>query len=146
MSDSNGNMQAYPYEISNNELVLEGTTFVKLPPQYLAGSWYSTEFFGDDIDKNVQQIFLTLQPNYAFSLSVSGTENGQFKRVDHDGIYYLDGDYLILVYEDGVQESKMLLDADTLTLTNDQFGMGMVLKRLGSQSVLLSERMEEQKN
>ncbi|MGL4827521.1 MAG: lipocalin family protein [Vibrionaceae bacterium] len=146
LSDSNGNMQAYPYEISNNELVLEGTTFVKLPPQYLAGSWYSTEFFGDDIDKNVQQIFLTLQPNYAFSLSVSGTENGQFKRVDHDGIYYLDGDYLILVYEDGVQESKMLLDADTLTLTNDQFGMGMVLKRLGSQSVLLSERMEEQKN
>ncbi|MGL5290448.1 MAG: hypothetical protein ACRC9T_00775 [Vibrionaceae bacterium] len=146
LSDNKGNMQAYPYEISNNELILEGTVFVRLPPEYLTGSWYSTEFFGDDIDKNVQQIFLTLSPNYAFSLSVSGTENGQFKKVKHNGSYYVDNEYLILVYEDGVHESKMLLNVDTLILTNEQFGMGMVLKRLGSQSVLLGETAEEPKN
>ncbi|MGL5336552.1 MAG: hypothetical protein ACRC9R_10505 [Enterovibrio sp.] len=146
LSDNKGNMQAYSYELGNNELVLEGSIFVRLPPEYLTGSWYSTEFFGDDIDKNVQQIFLTLRPNYAFSLTVSGTENGQFKKVKHNGSYYLDDDYLILVYEDGVHESKMQLDVDTLILTNEQFGMGMVLKRLSSQSVLLSEAAEAQKN
>lgn len=124
--DQNDSAQHHKYHLNHNQLILKGALFTKILPQKLSGEWFSDVISGDDVDEDIAKFALLLRPDFLFSAEVSSKEG---KSITHRGIYYLEDDHLVLVYKNGQHESKFQLDADTLILSNKQFGMEAVLKR-----------------
>lgn len=126
LRDDLGDAQYHNYRLSYNQLMLKGTEFTKILPNDLSGAWYSHAISGQDVDENVAEFALMLRPDFLFSAKVSGKEG---QSVTHQGVYFLEDDHLVLIYQDGQQDSQFLLDANTLILSNSQFGMTTVLER-----------------
>ncbi|PWI34173.1 hypothetical protein DI392_08275 [Vibrio albus] len=120
--------QSYQYRSSHNRLMLNGITFIKGLPNAIAGSWTSRDIQGEDIlASNVSQMDLVLQPDFVF-LFMAQSQDGTF--VTHEGIYFMEDDHLILMYEEGEQDSRYTLSKDTLTLTSEHFDMYAELARV----------------
>lgn len=126
LNDDQGESQHHEYKLNHNQLMLRGAKFTKILPNNLSGAWYSDVIQGNDVDDGVAELALMLRPDFLFSVRVSGTEG---QSITHRGVYILEDDRLVLIYRGGQQDSQFELDADTLTLTNNQFGMEAVLKR-----------------
>lgn len=126
LSDDYGDTQHHEYQLNHNQLMLKGALFTKILPSDLSGAWQSDEIGGGDVDDRVSNLDLLLRPDFLFSVRVQGKEG---ESVTHRGVYFLEDDHLVLIYRGGQQDSQFELDADTLTLTNTQFGMQAVLKR-----------------
>ncbi len=120
--------QYYQYRSSHNRLMLNGITFIKGLPNAIAGAWTSRNIKGDDImASNVNQMDLILQPDFVF-LFMAQSGDGTF--VTHEGIYYMEGDHLVLMYEEGEQDSRYSLNQDILTLESVNFDMYAELARV----------------
>ncbi|PSW13367.1 hypothetical protein C9J01_11010 [Photobacterium rosenbergii] len=118
--------QQHSYMLSYNQFLLDGARFTKLAPENLPGKWRSSQISGQDVGESVSEIALSLRPDFLFSAEVSG-KNG--KKKEHRGIYFIEDDRIVLIYEDGQQDSQFRLGSNTLTLSNKQFGMEAVMRR-----------------
>ncbi|MGF1758719.1 hypothetical protein L4D76_12410 [Photobacterium sagamiensis] len=118
--------QQHSYMLSYNQFILDGARFTKLAPDNLPGEWRSSNISGKDVGEGIEQLSISLRPDFLFSAEVSNSEG---KKKEHRGIYYLEDDHIVLIYEDGQQDSQFLLGTDTLTLTNKQFGMEATFQR-----------------
>ncbi|MGF1687869.1 hypothetical protein L4C36_14450 [Photobacterium japonica] len=118
--------QHHTYMLSYNQFMLDGARFTKLAPENLPGKWRSSRITGQDVGESVSELAISLRPDFLFSAEVSG-KNG--KKIEHRGIYYLEDDRIVLIYEDGQHDSQFQLGSNTLTLSNKQFGMEAILER-----------------
>ncbi|OAN17793.1 hypothetical protein A3K86_02420 [Photobacterium jeanii] len=119
--------QLHTYMLSYNQFILDGARFTKLAPENLPGQWHASRISGTDVDDHITGLSILLRPDFLFSAQVKGS-NGKMK--EHRGIYYIEDDSIVLLYEDGLQENQFKLGSDnTLTLTNQQFGMEAIMQR-----------------
>ncbi|MDN3610073.1 hypothetical protein ACODM8_14625 [Vibrio ostreicida] len=120
--------QIYDYSSNHNMLNLNGVTFTKALSNSLAGMWSSDQLGGEDIvHSKVQQVDLILQPDFVFMFRVS---NDQGDEAVHKGVYYTEGEHLVLLYEHGEHETKYSLNSDILTLEMEEGSMYAVLNRV----------------
>lgn len=120
--------QIYEYSANHNLLNLNGVVFTKALSNSLAGMWSSAKIGGDDLSANeVDQLDLILQPDFVFMFRVSNDAGAE---AIHRGVYYTEGEHLVLLYENGEHETKYTLNSDTLTLEMEQGAMYAVLNRI----------------
>ncbi|NVD06630.1 hypothetical protein FCU94_06855 [Vibrio sp. JPW-9-11-11] len=120
--------QVYQYSANHNLLNLNGVTFTKALSNALAGMWSSAQLGGDDVaSSDVNQLDLILQPDFVFMFRVSN-DNGD--EAIHRGVYYTEGEHLVLLYENGEHETKYTLNRDTLTLEMEEGALYAVLNRI----------------
>ncbi|WP_087017700.1 lipocalin family protein [Thaumasiovibrio subtropicus] len=117
--------QTHDYQLSYNQFLLDGARFTKLAPENLPGEWVSSSVDGVDVIGEVKMA-INLRPDFLFSFS---TQDGSGRFIEHRGIYFIEDDHLVLIYEDGQHDSRYSLASDTLTLSNEQFGMEAVFER-----------------
>ena len=97
-------------------------------PNALAGIWSSAELSGSDLRaSNIQKMDLVLQPDFVFMFRVSD-ETGD--EIIQRGVYYTEGDQLVLLYEDGEHGTRYTLNSDVLTLEGEESDMYAVLNRI----------------
>ncbi|MDD9157560.1 hypothetical protein PVK64_15420 [Aliivibrio sp. S4TY2] len=119
--------QIYHYQVSHNRLYLNGVEFFKVVPERIIGSWNSELVSGEDIMvSNVKSLNLKLRSDFIFSLEVI-SHTGQSNH--HIGYYYFENNDLVLLYEEGEQESTFHITEDLLEIKNEQFGMYALLVR-----------------
>ncbi|CAM3958718.1 hypothetical protein [Vibrio neonatus] len=120
--------QVYAYQTTHNRLNLNGITFHKALSSPLAGVWSSQMLAGDDLlASNVQKLDLILQPDFVFmsrSSGIGGQES--IKR----GIYYIEDEHIVLLYENGETQSSYNLQDDILTLSGAGTDMYAELARV----------------
>lgn len=120
--------QTYSYSANHNHLVLNGIPFVKGYSPELIGRWKSAEIKGADIlASNVSHVSLTLQPDFMF-LFMSESADGNLAA--YQGIYYYEGENLVLMYEKGEHNSRYKVENNTLTLEGMGFDMYTVMNRV----------------
>lgn len=124
--DGQGADQVHAYQLNHNQLQLQGAVFTKLLPEDLSGVWRSHTIKGDDVSERVDGVSLKLRPDFLFAMQVRGNDG---RSITHRGVYLVEGDNLMLIYEEGRHSSQYQLASDTLRLTNDVFGMEAVLQR-----------------
>ncbi|UXH99880.1 hypothetical protein [Photobacterium sp. TY1-4] len=118
--------QQHSYLLSYNQFILDGARFTKLAPENLPGNWRSSRITGRDVGDGVSELEISLRPDFLFSAKVSGDDG---RKREHQGIYFIEDDRIVLIYEDGQHDSQFQLGSNTLTLTNKQFGMEAVMVR-----------------
>ncbi|UPQ86796.1 hypothetical protein [Vibrio sinaloensis] len=120
--------QVYQYSANHNLLNLNGVTFTKALSNALAGMWSSDQVGGDDVaSSDVDQVDLILQPDFVFMFRVSNDDGDE---AIHRGVYYTEGEHLVLLYENGEHETKYTLNRDTLTLEMEEGALYAVLNRI----------------
>jgi len=120
--------QVYSYSSSHNMLNLNGVMFTKALPNALAGIWSSAELSGSDLRaSNIQKMDLVLQPDFIFMFRVSNEAGGEVIR---RGVYYTEGDQLVLLYENGEHGTRYTLNSDVLTLQGEEGDMFAVMNRI----------------
>ncbi|EMX0220234.1 hypothetical protein AAFZ21_000190 [Vibrio fluvialis] len=120
--------QVYAYKGNHNLLHLNGVTFTKALSNALAGIWSSTSLSGDDLSSgNIQSVDLILQPDFVFLFRASGSNGIE---AIHRGVYYTEGNHLVLMYEDGEQDTRYTLNQDQLTLEVEDGSMYAVMDRI----------------
>lgn len=120
--------QVYQYSANHNLLNLNGVTFTKALSNALAGMWSSDHVGGDDVaSSDVDQVDLILQPDFVFMFRVSNNDGDE---AIHRGVYYTEGEHLVLLYENGEHETKYTLNRDTLTLEMEEGALYAVLNRI----------------
>jgi len=106
--------QVYQYKSNHNLLFLNGVTFTKALPNALAGMWSSISLSGNDrYSDQLTKVLLILQPDFVFLFKASGSDGNE---TVHQGVYYMEGDHLVLLYESGEQDTRYTLNKDKLTL------------------------------
>ncbi|MUK31472.1 hypothetical protein GNP44_15470 [Aliivibrio fischeri] len=117
----------YHYQVSHNRLYLNGVEFFKVVPETYTGAWRSQLVSGEDIMvSDVQNLNLFLGSDFIFSLEVISSTG---KRNQKIGYYYFEDDDLVLLYDEGEQESTFEINENALELKNEQFGMYALLVR-----------------
>ncbi|CAK4067904.1 hypothetical protein OH458_13935 [Vibrio sp. MarTm2] len=120
--------QVYQYSANHNLLNLNGVTFTKALSNSLAGMWSSEHLAGDDLlASDVRRMDLVLQPDFVFTFRVANEDGDE---AVHQGVYYTEGDQLVLLYEDGEHDTRYTLNRDVLTLEGEEGGMYAVLNRI----------------
>ncbi|WGW01802.1 hypothetical protein QF117_13580 [Vibrio sp. YMD68] len=120
--------QVYKYSGNHNLLSMNGVMFTKGLSNALAGMWSSEQLAGDDLlASNVSKMDLVLQPDFVFMFKASNLEGME---TVHQGVYYTEGDQLVLLYEKGEHETRYTLKNDRLTLEAEEGGMYAVLNRI----------------
>lgn len=120
--------QVYAYSSNHNMLNLNGVLFTKALPNALAGIWSSAELSGSDLRaSNIQKMDLVLQPDFVFMFRVSDEVGSEVIR---RGVYYTEGDQLVLLYENGEHGTRYTLNSDVLTLEGEEGDMFAVLNRI----------------
>ncbi|WP_394250866.1 hypothetical protein [Vibrio profundi] len=120
--------QVYAYSSNHNMLNLNGVMFTKALPNALAGIWSSEVLAGEDLlASNVQKMDLILQPDFVFMFRVSDDVGGE---AVHRGVYYTEGNHLVLLYENGEHDTTYTLNSDVLTLEGEEGDMYAVLNRI----------------
>lgn len=123
----NEEAHVYHYQVSHNRLYLNGVEFLKVVPDAFIGTWRSQLVSGEDIMvSDVQNLNLFLGSDFIFSLEVISSTG---KRNQKIGYYYFEDDDLVLLYDEGEQESTFEINEDALELKNEQFGMYALLVR-----------------
>lgn len=120
--------QVYAYKTTHNKLNLNGITFFKALSAPIAGIWSSEVLSGDDLlASNVSKLDLILQPDFVFMFRSSAQSGAQSVK---KGIYYIENDKLVLLYEDGETQSRYSLVEDRLTLSGEGTDMYAELSRI----------------
>ncbi len=120
--------QVYNYSGNHNLLNLNGVMFTKALPNKLAGMWSSAHLAGHDLaGSEVNQMDLILQPDFVFLFKVSNSDGDE---AIHKGVYYTEGEHLVLMYENGEHNTRYTLNSDTLTIETEEGGMYAVLNRI----------------
>ncbi|CAM3635405.1 hypothetical protein [Vibrio aquimaris] len=120
--------QTYNYSSNHNMLNLNGVVFTKALSNALAGMWSSAKLGGHEfVASEVQQMDLILQPDFVFMFRVSNSEGDE---AIHKGVYYTEGEHLVLLYENGEHETRYSLNSDILTLEMEEGALYAVLNRV----------------
>ncbi|MGR5548170.1 hypothetical protein [Vibrio sp. DNB22_12_1] len=120
--------QIYAYRNNHNTLDLNGVTFTKGLPNALAGIWSSSHLAGDVmLANNINQMDLILQPDFVFMFRVSNEAGEESVK---QGVYYTEGDHLVLLYENGEQGTTYKLKKNELTIEDSSGEMYAVLNRV----------------
>ncbi len=118
--------QVYEYNSNHNRLSLNGVTFTKSLPNAIAGIWSSEQLSGGNLTaSNVSKVDLILQPDFVFMFRATSEQGAESV---HRGVYFLEGDQLVLLYADGEHDTRYVLDKDKLTLEGED--MFAVLSRV----------------
>lgn len=109
--------QVYQYESNHNMLNLNGVTFTKGLPNALAGIWSSAQLSGEGMIANqINKMDLILQPDFVFMFRVTSEDGDESVK---KGVYYTEGNHLVLLYENGEHDTTYVLDTDQLTLQEE---------------------------
>lgn len=128
LGTENETQQVYNYDVNHNQLSLNGIRFSKGYHSGLIGSWTSETIDGEDIlASKVSKMNLTLQPDFMF-LFMAESQDGNLAA--YQGIYYFEGDNLVLMYEKGEQNSRYSIERGQLTLQSEDFDMLTVLNKV----------------
>ncbi|MGI9834202.1 hypothetical protein ACJPQX_13155 [Vibrio vulnificus] len=120
--------QVYQYESNHNMLNLNGVTFTKGLPNALAGIWSSAQLSGEGMIANqINKMDLVLQPDFVFMFRVTSEDGDESVK---KGVYYTEGNHLVLLYENGEHDTTYVLDTDQLTLQEESGEMLAVLNRV----------------
>ncbi|ELP6988334.1 hypothetical protein QTU65_002816 [Vibrio vulnificus] len=120
--------QVYQYESNHNMLNLNGVTFTKGLPNALAGIWSSAQLSGEGMIANqINKMDLILQPDFVFMFRVTSEDGDESVK---KGVYYTEGNHLVLLYENGEHDTTYVLDTDQLTLQEESGEMLAVLNRV----------------
>lgn len=120
--------QVYAYQGNHNLLHLNGVIFTKALPNALAGIWSSSSLSGNDLSAgNIHSVDLILQPDFVFLFRASGQDGLE---AIHRGVFYTEGNHLVLMYEDGEQDTRYSLNQDQLTLEVEDGSMYAVMDRI----------------
>ncbi|PAU35835.1 hypothetical protein CKF94_23390 [Vibrio coralliilyticus] len=120
--------QIYNYSSNHNMLNLNGVVFTKALSNALAGMWSSAQLSGHEmVASEVQRMDLILQPDFVFMFRVSNEEGDE---AIHKGVYYTEGEHLVLLYENGEHETRYSLNSDILTLEMEEGALYAVLNRV----------------
>lgn len=120
--------QVYNYKSSHNLLHLNGVMFTKALSNSLAGIWSSSSLSGNDLSAGeLQSIDLILQPDFVFLFRASGSNGDEAL---HQGVFYTEGNHLVLMFEDGEHDTQYTLQHDQLTLEVENGSMFAVLDRV----------------
>ncbi|GAK83222.1 WD40 repeat [Vibrio ponticus] len=120
--------QVYGYASNHNMLNLNGVMFRKALSNSLAGMWSSQHLAGDDLmASEVDRMDLILQPDFVFLFKVSNPDGDEAVR---RGVYFTEGEHLVLLYENGEHNTRYKLNRDTLTIESNEGGMFAVLNRI----------------
>ncbi|GLT19281.1 hypothetical protein GCM10007938_30630 [Vibrio zhanjiangensis] len=120
--------QTYSYSSNHNMLNLNGVVFTKALSNALAGMWSSAQLSGEEfVTSEVQQMDLILQPDFVFMFRVSNDDGDE---AIHKGVYYTEGEHLVLLYENGEHETRYSLNSDILTLEMEEGALYAVLNRV----------------
>ncbi|MGF1909622.1 hypothetical protein L4C38_09285 [Vibrio kasasachensis] len=120
--------QIYSYASNHNMLNLNGVMFTKALSNSLAGIWSSKHLAGHDLmASDVNRMDLILQPDFVFLFKVSNEDGDEAVR---RGVYFTEGEHLVLLYENGEHNTRYQLNRDTLTIESDEGGMFAVLNRI----------------
>ncbi|EHU4795945.1 hypothetical protein KY858_002430 [Vibrio vulnificus] len=120
--------QVYQYESNHNMLNLNGVTFTKGLPNALAGIWSSAQLSGEGMIANqINKMDLILQPDFVFMFRVTSEDGDESVK---KGVYYTEGNHLVLLYENGEHDTTYILDTDQLTLQEESGEMLAVLNRV----------------
>ncbi|MGL0929138.1 hypothetical protein ACSTDZ_08295 [Vibrio vulnificus] len=120
--------QVYRYESNHNMLNLNGVTFTKGLPNALAGIWSSAQLSGEGMIANqINKMDLILQPDFVFMFRVTSEDGDESVK---KGVYYTEGNHLVLLYENGEHDTTYVLDTDQLTLQEESGEMLAVLNRV----------------
>ncbi|WP_428772511.1 hypothetical protein [Vibrio sp.] len=120
--------QIYEYQGTHNMLHLNGVTFTKALSNALAGIWSSAHLAGDGLlASKVERMDLILQPDFVFLFRVA---NDSGDEAIHRGVYYTEGDHLVLLYENGEHDTRYTLNRDQLTLEEEEGSMYAVMNRI----------------
>ncbi|EHW0636920.1 hypothetical protein ABMX92_15385 [Vibrio vulnificus] len=120
--------QVYQYESNHNMLNLNGVTFTKGLPNALAGIWSSEQLSGEGMIANqINKMDLILQPDFVFMFRVTSEDGDESVK---KGVYYTEGNHLVLLYENGEHDTTYVLDTDQLTLQEESGEMLAVLNRV----------------
>jgi hypothetical protein len=120
--------QVYLYANNHNQLILNGVTFFKMVDPSLAGIWYSDKLSGYDIQGRAPtHMTLVLQPDFVFFIR-SADDVGH--EAIYSGLYYIEQDHLVLLYQGGGHDTQFTLINDTLTWNIDDGAMEAVMTRL----------------
>lgn len=112
------NPQVYNYDSTHNLLRMNGVIFTKGLPNALAGIWSSESLSGANLTASkVNKMDLILQPDFVFTFRAS-SEGGQ--ETVKKGVYYMENNHLVLLYENGEQETTYQLTQDKLTLEGEE--------------------------
>ncbi|KJR29967.1 hypothetical protein BOO91_01575 [Vibrio navarrensis] len=125
---NSGQPQVYQYESNHHMLNLNGVRFTKGLPNALAGIWSSAHLSGEGMIANqINRVDLVLQPDFVFMFRV--TSEGGSESVTQ-GVYYTEGNHLVLLYENGEHNTTYTLERDKLTLAEESGEMLAVLDRV----------------
>lgn len=120
--------QVYAYASNHNMLNLNGVMFTKALSNSLAGIWSSQHLAGDDLAaSDVSRMDLVLQPDFVFLFKVSNPDGDEAVR---KGVYFTEGEHLVLLYENGEHNTRYKLNSDTLTIESAEGDMFAVLNRI----------------
>ncbi len=120
--------QHYTFVNTHNRLILNGVSFFKMLSRSVSGAWLSEKLTGSEMTTlGVDKMLLILQPDFVFYFKAS---NAVGKEVLHKGVYYLEDDHLILVYESGELNTTFTVKNDVMKLHSDDGGMNALLTRL----------------
>jgi hypothetical protein len=120
--------QIYPYQATHNQLFINGIGFVKMVSDSLAGAWTSQQLTGSEMSMlSLEQVDLVLQSDFIFHFRARG-RNGL--EVIHEGVYYISGDHLVLIYEAGLHDTRYVIEGNALMLEVEDGSMLAVLNRV----------------
>ncbi|ELH7812343.1 hypothetical protein Q9F35_004179 [Vibrio harveyi] len=120
--------QIYAYRNNHNTLDLNGVTFTKGLSNALAGIWSSSLVGGDGmLANNINQMDLILQPDFVFMFRVSNEEGEEAVK---QGVFYTEGEHLVLLYENGEHGTRYTLNQNELTIQDSNGDMYAVLNRV----------------
>lgn len=119
--------QTYHYQFSHNQLVLDGVHFTKKLPSPLAGVWSSNSLTDNKGHPTwLTQLDLRLQPDFLFSMTLRGSGGEHQTRT---GIFYIDKQYLVFLYELGEESSRYQVRRNQLELISESGDVVAKLKR-----------------
>ncbi|CAH1534453.1 MULTISPECIES: hypothetical protein [Vibrio] len=120
--------QIYAYQNNHNTLDLNGVTFTKGLSNALAGIWSSSHVAGDGmLANNINQMDLILQPDFVFMFRVANESGEESVK---QGVFYTEGEHLVLLYENGEHGTRYKLNQNELTIEDSSGEMYAVLNRV----------------
>ena len=125
---TNGEKHNYAYQGSHNTLYMNGLYFYKALPRELAGQWKSDDVKNLEAQGKhaVDHIELLIKPDFVF-LFRSVTSQGD--ETVHQGVFYIEQNHFVFMYEHGQHDAKYSLHNDTMTLDMENGSLLATLSR-----------------
>ncbi len=76
---------------------------------------------------NINQMDLILQPDFVFMFRVANDEGEESVK---QGVFYTEGEHLVLLYENGEHGTRYVLNQNELTIKDSNGDMYAVLNRV----------------